>query len=157
MKDRLQKLLAKEDLTPVRFSELVGVQRSSVSHILSGRNNPSLDFIQKILAGFPQLNSDWLITGQGDMYKANMTKDNTTPRMQTGTLFSQVKDEDPAPYYSKRNIDLLKSTKEAEGEKPSKEIQHSTSQIKQEDNEGARIERIVVFYTNKKFREYLPE
>ena len=157
MKDRLQKLLARENLTPVRFSELVGVQRSSVSHILSGRNNPSLDFIQKILTGFPQVNSDWLITGQGEMYKANMTKDNTTSRIQTGTLFGQVEDEDPATYYTKRDIDLLKSKGEAEGEKLSKEIQHSASQMKQEDNEDTKIERIVVFFTNKKFREYLPQ
>jgi transcriptional regulator with XRE-family HTH domain len=66
MKERLQELLTHEHLTPVRFAELVEVQRSSVSHVLSGRNKPSLDFIGKILSAFPHVSPDWLILGTGE-------------------------------------------------------------------------------------------
>jgi len=65
MQKRLQEILTNERLTPARFAELVGVQRSSVSHILSGRNKPSLDFLQKTLINFEHINPDWLISGNG--------------------------------------------------------------------------------------------
>ena len=52
------------NLNASSFADRVGVQRSSVSHILTGRNKPSLDFIQKTLKEFPRVNGDWLITGR---------------------------------------------------------------------------------------------
>jgi transcriptional regulator with XRE-family HTH domain len=73
MQERLQQILEQERLTPARFAELVGVQRSSVSHILSGRNKPSLDFLQKIMAEFEHISPDWLILGKGP-YKRSEIK-----------------------------------------------------------------------------------
>ena len=52
-----------DNLPAASFAEKIGVQPSSISHILSGRNKPSLEFIQKILAQFPNVSADWLITG----------------------------------------------------------------------------------------------
>ena len=52
-----------DNLSAASFAEKIGVQPSSISHILSGRNKPSLEFIQKILAQFPNISADWLITG----------------------------------------------------------------------------------------------
>jgi len=69
MEDRLLKLLDTEQLSSSKFADVIGVQRSSISHILSGRNKPSFDFLQKILRAFPMLNADWLILGEGPMYE----------------------------------------------------------------------------------------
>lgn len=69
MKDRLQQFLTLEQLSPSRLSEIIGIQRSGLSHILSGRNKPGFDFIQKLLQKFPTINAEWLITGKGKMYK----------------------------------------------------------------------------------------
>ncbi len=69
MKDRLQQFLTLEQLSPARFADILGVQRSGLSHILSGRNKPGFDFISKMLQKFPQINSEWLLTGKGKMYK----------------------------------------------------------------------------------------
>jgi transcriptional regulator with XRE-family HTH domain len=69
MEDRLLKLLDTEQLSSAKFADAIGVQRSSVSHILSGRNKPSFDFLQKTLKAFPMLNAEWLILGEGDMYE----------------------------------------------------------------------------------------
>jgi len=69
MEDRLLKLLDSEQLSSSRFADVIGVQRSSVSHIISGRNKPSFDFIQKTLNAFPMLNADWLLLGKGGMYR----------------------------------------------------------------------------------------
>jgi transcriptional regulator with XRE-family HTH domain len=69
MKERLLQLLDLEHLTPSKFADLIGVQRSSVSHVISGRNNPSFDFIQKTLKAFPGLKADWLMLGEGPVYE----------------------------------------------------------------------------------------
>lgn len=69
MKDRLQQFLTLEQLSPARLSEIIGIQRSGLSHILSGRNKPGFEFIQRLLLKFPSLNAEWLITGKGKMYK----------------------------------------------------------------------------------------
>jgi transcriptional regulator with XRE-family HTH domain len=83
MEDRLLKLLDTEQLTSAKFADAIGVQRSSVSHILSGRNKPSFDFLQKTLRAFPMLNADWLILGEGNMYEGDINP-------VSGSLFDQV-------------------------------------------------------------------
>jgi len=69
MKDRLLQLLDLEQITPSKFADIIGVQRSSVSHVISGRNKPSFDFLQKTLTAFPGLNAAWLMLGEGTMYE----------------------------------------------------------------------------------------
>ncbi len=69
MKSRISKIIKIEQLSSSKFAESIDVQRSSISHILSGRNKPSLDFIQKILTVYKNINSDWLLFGKGDMFK----------------------------------------------------------------------------------------
>ena len=67
MTDRISLLLKARNITASQFADEIGVQRSSISHVLSGRNKPSLDFIQKILKRFPEINPDWLLFGKGPM------------------------------------------------------------------------------------------
>jgi len=69
MKDRIQLLVKALNYTAAQFADEVGVQKSGISHIISGRNNPSLDFIQKILLRFPEVNMDWLMFGKGPVFK----------------------------------------------------------------------------------------
>lgn len=64
IQDRLKMIMKTQRLTASSFADKVGVQRSGVSHIMSGRNKPSLDFIQKTLEAFPRVNGDWLVTGR---------------------------------------------------------------------------------------------
>jgi len=86
MKDRLIRLLDSEQLTASKFADRIGVQRSSVSHVLSGRNKPSFDFIQKTLKAFPDINPEWLIMGKGDMITG-------IPDYTGATLFDQGRRE----------------------------------------------------------------
>ena len=69
MKERLLQLLDLEQLSPSKFADIIGVQRSSVSHVISGRNKPSFDFLQKTLKAFPGLHASWLMMGEGTMYE----------------------------------------------------------------------------------------
>ncbi len=64
IQERLQLILKMHNLTPSAFADKLGVQRSNVSHVISGRNKPSLDFLEKIILNFPRVNAHWLLTGQ---------------------------------------------------------------------------------------------
>jgi transcriptional regulator with XRE-family HTH domain len=63
---RLQKIIDFYDETASGFAEKIGVQRSSISHILSGRNKPSLDFVMKVLHSYPEVELYWLLNGKGN-------------------------------------------------------------------------------------------
>ena len=65
MNRRLQQFLELEQLKPAQFADIMGIQRANVSHILSGRNKPSFEFIQKFLLKFPSVSPDWFILGKG--------------------------------------------------------------------------------------------
>lgn len=143
MKDRIAALISNKNLSSSKFADKVGVQRSSISHILSGRNNPSLDFIQKILICFPNVNSDWLITGHGDMYNNNtLTEEDQDLFLNT----IEIEDEKPSPTppraKKQKNEDIDTQMNGAFG-------------LSQDDSDR-QIERVVVFFTDKTFREYKP-
>lgn len=67
MDTRLQEILDYSQMSPAEFAERIQVQRSSISHILNGRNKPSLDFLTKVKEQFPEISWDWLILGHGAM------------------------------------------------------------------------------------------
>ncbi len=75
MNNRLQQFLELENITPARLADTLGVQRSGLSHILSGRNKPGYEFLTKLLHKFPHINSEWLLMGKGKPYK-DMTGEN---------------------------------------------------------------------------------
>jgi transcriptional regulator with XRE-family HTH domain len=58
-------------LSASAFAEKIGVQPSSISHVLSGRNKPSLEFVQKVLVQFPKVSADWLLTGNTKIKESN--------------------------------------------------------------------------------------
>ena len=72
MNTRLKQFLAAENISQSQFADTIKVVRASVSHVLSGRNNPGYDFIKAIMAAYPTLNMEWLILGKGKMYKENV-------------------------------------------------------------------------------------
>ncbi|THD30821.1 helix-turn-helix transcriptional regulator [uncultured Flavobacterium sp.] len=77
---RLEKILDYYNLTASSFADKIGVQRSSISHLLSGRNKPSLDFILKILDVFPEIDLYWILNGKGSFPKNN-EEDNAAPTL----------------------------------------------------------------------------
>ena len=68
MVDRINLLLKAKNITARQFAEEIGIQPSGMSHILSGRNNPSLDFVMKVVKRWPEININWLMFGKGEMY-----------------------------------------------------------------------------------------
>jgi transcriptional regulator with XRE-family HTH domain len=163
MKDRLLKFLTREQLSSARFAEIIGVQPSGISHILSGRNKPGFDFIQKILENYPALNAEWLIMGRGNMFKQEIQ----------GDLFSQSHpglpgnmdkmthpDENPGgltgpgrePDDIQRSDTNVISGRESESYKSNLTPENSVTVV----NKGRIIDKIVIFYSDRTFSEYSP-
>ena len=127
---RLRLLLENERLTSSQFAKIVGYMPSSISHILSGRNKPGFDFIQEILKKFDTINPDWLILGRGEIYK---TTDSVLDNSKKSTIkesinTSQVKSEPDSPYVSNVKV----------------------------KTDGKVIVKVLVFYSDKTFTEYIP-
>lgn len=133
MQTQIQEILTKKGLSSSQFADRIGIQRSSVSHVLSGRNKPGFDFIQKILIAFPEINGDWLITGSGDMYKQKRA---------SGELFDEKDDAETPAIVEK--ID----------KKPVESIDKRQVKGNAEASVKREIERVIVFYTDRTFREY---
>jgi transcriptional regulator with XRE-family HTH domain len=147
MRERVLKFLENENLSSSRFADDIGVQRSTVSHILSGRNNPSFDFIQKILSRYKYLNAEWLIMGTGNMLKS----------LKQGSLFDTIDQESvisamPQDNIEKMNSDEVKISNESE---ILEDIKKEESQKILKESKK-QIEKIITFYTNKTFDIYFP-
>ena len=124
--ERIRKVIDDSELSSAAFADKIGVQRSSISHILSGRNKPSLDFVLKVLHAFPTLHSDWLLLGR----EVSQTQSATD----TPTLFASEQDNKPSqPEIEHPN----------EAEQP---VQSSTPLHNIHD--GQEVERVTVFYTD---------
>ena len=67
MQERLNQIIEKKGLTATKFAAMIGVNASTISHILAGMNKPGFDIINNIAKTFPDLNLTWLITGNGSM------------------------------------------------------------------------------------------
>lgn len=67
MKDRIAHIIRAKNLTASEFALRLGIQPSNVSHLLAGRNNPSLEFVKKLKETFPEYNLDWIVMGKGPM------------------------------------------------------------------------------------------
>ena len=149
MKDRLIQFLTTEQLSPAQFADMLGVQRSGVSHILSGRNKPGFDFIEKFLKRFPTANADWLITGRGKMYK----------EMQTPSLFVQ-ESEIKVPVVENKLIQtdnelFIAPARPAETAAEVETI--SPPIIAPVGVSGKKVERIILLYDDHSFSDYRPE
>ena len=150
MKERIEIIIKNEGLSPSQFADTLGVQRSGISHILSGRNKPSLDFLNKLLDKFPHISGDWLITGKGDMIKSGSGKVAKNTNMQ---LFTEEK-EPEAPEKQNKPGPLVKDEVIPNYHKQQKE---SIKDIPAINNRQKTIERIVIFYSDKTFTEYIQE
>ena len=132
MKNRIKQIIELEKITASRLAEILKVQRSNISHILSGRNNPSLEFIQKILTYFPKINSDWLIMGTGNMYNSEVKG---SKQLSMDTLYEREK-------VSPQRTEVVK--KEERSKKPLSSPAVELKKTKQ-------VDRIIIFYNDNTF------
>lgn len=73
MIDRINLIMRAKNITASQFADEISIQRSGMSHIMSGRNKPSLDFVMRVLNRYPEIDTNWLLFGKGEMYKSANT------------------------------------------------------------------------------------
>ena len=78
MENRIRNIIEKYGLSSNTFAQEIDVNRSTISHILSGRNKPSIEVLQKILGRFPDVSASWLLLGQGSMDDTNLASSSST-------------------------------------------------------------------------------
>ena len=79
MKDRIAHIIRAKNMTAAEFAVRLGIQPSNISHLLSGRNNPSLDFVKKLKETFPEYSLEWIIFGTGPITESTSFVERPTP------------------------------------------------------------------------------
>ena len=148
LSDKIKQIMAEKSLSPSHFADAIGVQRSSISHILAGRNKPSFEIIQKIIKKFPDVGFDWLMNDsippsfvseipqakRGAKSNTQKPPAQTSPKPQEPVLSESVK---------KR---LFDSTTVHQNLVPSEIFV----------NPEKKVERILIFFSDQTFSEYKP-
>jgi transcriptional regulator with XRE-family HTH domain len=156
-KDRIEKIMLKEEMNSAQFAAEIGIQGSTLSHIINGRNNPSLDVLKKILNRFRTVSSDWLILGVGSMYRIEK-------QSQAPTLFPLDDETDSnSAFLDVKLTENFSSTSEPIQKKTSTIVQtpsnFSTPEIQTPllpivETPSKSVRKIIVYFTDNTFQEF---
>lgn len=161
MLDRINLLMQAKNLAASQFADQIGVQRSSVSHVLSGRNKPSLDFVMRIIRTYPELSLEWILMGKGSMTK-NYTESLVSTRMAsdgegqmsinefTNVTAANNKNEKPIDKGLSSDTEMIR----AESQKSDNIHVTNVNNPKQVKGKERKIIRIVEFYCDDTFKVY---
>ncbi len=148
MKDRIMQIMQKTGLSNAEFAEKIGISTSSLSHILTERNKPSLDVVMRIHKAYPNININWLLYGEDTMEKV-------FPQPENVDLFSQlpsdVNDRNaPSAYKENKEGYLVKKMEYRSKEMPREEIKYI-------EKPQPKITEIRIFFDNGTFQIFKPD
>jgi transcriptional regulator with XRE-family HTH domain len=156
-KERIEKIMLQEEMNSAVFAAEIGIQGSTLSHILNGRNNPSLDVLKKILNRFRTVSSDWLILGVGSMYR-------TEKQSQAPTLFDSIdesisKSNVSSPILEDKNVSTSSSIQQkvasnSEIHSPIVSQPVISPSIPHIETTQRSVRKIIVYYTDNTFQEF---
>ena len=138
MKEKLDILCSKYNLSASALAKTLGVEASAISHIRSGRNKPSYDFVVKILRAFPDIDPDWLLLDGTEIFRGDTSSVPLSPKSDVAAQVSLFDKEE--------NIKISESSENAKNEMTdifSTPIRH-----------GKRAERVIVLYSDGSFENY---
>lgn len=173
IKDRIEHVLRAQNITATQLAEMMGIQRSGISHILSGRNNPSMDFIVKFKESFPEYNLEWLLIGNGPKTGYEQVRQQKLhvpqPELFEAVVEKEEKDTLKRDELKVTSVSGLNETK-GEGLKAITERNEfkddfqqekkiapaKTEQVLQNDNPIKQVKRIIFFYNDGSFEMFHP-
>lgn len=141
MQERFKQLLKEKKLTATRFAAIIKVNASAMSHILNGRSKPGFDVLDKIAQAFPDVNLNWLISGNGSLYNNQIS-----PPAKEAEKIPVQKNlfEEEQKHLSIEE----KNTKEEEISQP------AVSTVPMPTSKGKKIKRIILFFEDGSFEDY---
>lgn len=159
--ERIGLILKEKNLTANEFAAKLEVRSSNISHIITGRNKPSFDFLEKLISVFPEVNTLWLIKGEGDMYLPDTNEieieeekpevvvhglnRETSISMQTN-LFGEPEALERPVFKVKKNMVMPKNAPLDTEDKVAPRVENPK-----------RIASIIVYYSNGNFEEFIPK
>lgn len=144
LNDKIKQILVDKSISPSHFADEIGVQRSSISHILAGRNRPSLDIVQKIIRRYPDLGMEWILEDED----AIETMSNISSPIEMKNRLQNVPD-----IPTKRNGSESPVRKESTVDQVHENPTHTINSFSTEKI----VERILIFYTDGTFKQYRPD
>lgn len=148
---RLEIILDYYSLNASSFADKIGVQRSSLSHLLSGRNKPSLDFILKILEVFPEVDLYWILNGKGTFPKNAIVIEKRENQVEK--VFKQ---NTPTPLKEEKISENLFSEIQNPLKTNALETEKTENKNIPKEAFSGEVEKIVFFYKNGTFKEFNP-
>lgn len=179
-KVRIEKIMQHEHMSSGQFAIEIGVQNSTLSHILNNRNNPSLDVLKKILNRFPEISSDWLILGQGSMFRNEFNSQEPTlfdneplislksePNIHNSPIVKNLNSEASGISSSvireislndqKQSLDAIqKNTVNSDNSDVIPKENLATSSVSMNMLQGPekKIEKIIIYFSDRTFQEF---
>lgn len=157
MINRINLILRAKNITAKQFAEEIGIQPSGMSHIMSGRNNPSLEFVSKVIRRYPEIDANWLLLGKGEMYgivESEKWKVESEKREQAEpTLFSEP---DPLPEPEEDDIPLSQSQVTDSSPTLGEQLECLDKEPAPIIADKRRLVKILFFYDDRTFEEYRP-
>ena len=166
MINRINLILRAKNITARQFAEEIGIQPSGMSHIMGGRNNPSLEFVSKVLRRYPEIDANWLLLGKGEMYASpqGISKpavDDAAPLRETNnnhqvepSLFDEEPVEMPTEVAPVQNSIFQQDVIEEEERRDTPS--YTTPAQEPQKGSECRVERILLIYSDNTYKELLP-
>ncbi|MHA8060577.1 helix-turn-helix transcriptional regulator [Aquirufa beregesia] len=166
LSQKIELLIQRKQISSSQFADKIGIPRSSVSHILSGRNKPSLDVVQKILKAFPELTAEELLFDD----RLLSLNSSPAPKMEVSSSSPSLFD---APEASPSELDknsfaeptivqsnLRRNRESAKNNSGNASSVNSNSTVPSlpvsSTHLTKKIERVIIFYTDGSFSESKP-
>lgn len=152
---RIEYFIVNQSISPKDFADRLGVQRSAISHILSGRNKPSLDFILKMLQAYPEIDQKWLLHG-----KEQIRNDHSETKSTIDNDIVKQKDQPNLDLFADLNTDVNDSFS-INVNSSSIKSEYDSLAIDNENNMGIYkskiIQRVILLYSDGSFDSYEPK
>ncbi len=160
LSEKIELLIKRKQLSASQFADKLGIPRSSISHILSGRNKPSLDVVQKILRVFPEISAEDLLfedRSLGASLVSNVAKEPVPVASTSPSLFDAVS---PTPSESPKNNSPEQTIVQSNLRRPKETAVSAPQEVAVATSVPPRlektIERVLIFYTDGTFSESRP-
>jgi len=163
---RVLKIKQQYKLSQADFADIIKIQRSSISHMVNGRNKASADMVIRILQAYPEIRAEWIMRGEGEMFKKDNEEElfdtpaETTVNPEKENLKEEIKQDEPTLNFNEKKNN--NNQEEFVRDNKEKEFQNTSNgkNIVSPFNtnaQGKEIVRIIIFYSDKTFVDFKPE
>ncbi len=150
IKERIERIRKRENLSYGAFAESIGIQQSTLSHILNGRNKPSLDVVMKVHQSYSHIHLEWLLYGKGPM-----TDETATPGYATEMLPSLFDENAINPAQTPEVPEYRREIGLKQPQSESKEIVRQ--EIRYIEKPSRKITEIRIFFDDNTYETFKPE